>query len=188
MGQTSTRACVALLVAVVAAGTGGSVRAGEPGLDAAHGGSAATDAPRPIPPAEADLTADLDGKPIKLEDVGKWYCHDFNYPAIHCFSKASDLENQPTVRAAAATAGVEYATVYEFTFYQGAYMHMTEDYSMLSLLGWNDRISSFVVKNSQSGAFWTDWLYTGVRYNFCCNSQLSSLGSFNDTFSSVFRN
>lgn len=67
-------------------------------------------------------------------------------------------------------------------------MHMSENYSLLSLIGWNDRISSYVAKNSMSGAFWTDWLYTGVRYNFCCNQQVGSLGSYNDTFSSVFHN
>jgi hypothetical protein len=79
-------------------------------------------------------------------------------------------------------------SVYEHSTYQGAYMHMSEDYSILSLIGWSDRISSFIAKNSLSGAFWTDWLYTRTRYNFCSNSAVGSLGSFNDTFSSVFRN
>lgn len=143
------------------------------------------------------LTASLDGRPIKLADVGKWYCHDFAYPAIQCFSdpnqldgstSANRLDGSTSAAITAAAAGVTYITVYEFTTYQGAYMHMSEDYSMLSLLGWNDRISSFKVKNSQSGVFWTDWLYSGTRYTFCCNQSLGSLGSFNDTFSSVFRN
>lgn len=137
---------------------------------------------------EDELTADLDGKPIELVEVGNWYCHDFDYPAIHCFSDPKNLEEEPEVAFAAAAAGTTYLTVYEYTTYQGAFMHMSENYSMLSLIGWNDRISSYVAKNSMSGAFWTDWLYTGVRYNFCCNQQIGSLGSFNDTFSSVFHN
>ncbi len=132
------------------------------------------------------LTADLDGKPMPLVDVGKWYCHDFDYPAIHCFSDPKDVMGSPDV--ALAATGVVYVTVYEFTTYQGGFMHMSENYSMLSLLGWNDRISSFQVKNSMSGSFWGDWLYTGLRYNFCCNQGVGSLGTLNDTFSSVFHN
>jgi hypothetical protein len=133
-----------------------------------------------------DMTADLDGVPIKLADVGKWYCHDFEYPAIHCFSQPQNLE-QSQGFTAAATSTV-YVTVYEFTTYQGAYMHMSQDYSLLGLIGWNDRISSLVVHNSAGGVFWTDWLYTGTRYPVCCFQQLGSLGSFNDGFSSVFHN
>ena len=119
--------------------------------------------------------------------MGPWYCHDFDYPAIHCFSDPNELESRPEV-ALAAAAGTTYVTVYEYTTYQGAFMHMSENYSILSLIGWSDRISSFVAKNSMSGAFWTDWLYTGTRYNFCCNSAVGSLGGYNDTFSSVFHN
>lgn len=132
------------------------------------------------------LTADLDGKPIALAEVGNWYCHDFDYPAIHCFSDPTDVMGSSDV--ALAAAGVNYVIVYEFTTYQGGYMYMSENYSILSLIGWSDRISSFQVVNGMSGAFWTDWLYTGTRYNFCCNQGVGSLGAFNDTFSSVFHN
>jgi hypothetical protein len=132
------------------------------------------------------MSADLDGKPIQLVQVGQWYCHDFDYPRIHCFTDPRSLDGSTSL--AVAGTGVVYATVYEFTTYQGAYMHMSENYSALSLLGWNDRISSYVAKNSMSGAFWTDWLYGGTRYNFCCNQSLGSLGSFDNTFSSVFHN
>ncbi|HJP89025.1 MAG TPA: hypothetical protein VJ850_08330 [Candidatus Limnocylindrales bacterium] len=154
-----------------------------------------------MPAKGGDLHADLDGTPIDLVDVGKWYCHDFAYPAIHCFSDPAALEAATsselvtlgsnrtlTADATTAAAGVNYVIVYEFTTYQGAYMYMSEDYSILATIGWNDRISSFVVLNSQSGAFWTNWLYSGTRYNFCCNQSVASLGTFNDTFSSVFRN
>jgi hypothetical protein len=137
--------------------------------------------------AEGDLTADLDGKPIALADVGHWYCHDFDYPAIHCFSDPGDIERSTEFQGAAAAA-TAYVTVYEFTTYQGAFMHMSQDYTALTLIGWNDRISSFVVHNSAGGAFWTDWLYSGTRYSFCCFQQLGSLGGYNDTFSSVFHN
>jgi hypothetical protein len=146
-----------------------------------------------------ELTADLDGKPIEIVEVGQWYCHDFDYPAIHCFTDPGVLEKSTETALTArgtllasdgslAATSVNYLTVYEYTTYQGAYMHMSENYSLLSLIGWNDRISSFKVRNSQSGSFWTDWLYSGTRYDFCCNQELGSLGSYNDTFSSVFHN
>ena len=147
----------------------------------------------------AELTADLDGRPIPLKEIGRWYCHDINHPAIHCFANPERLEVSTeialTERGTAADAGialaastVTYLTVYEHSTYQGAYMHMSQNYSLLSLIGWSDRISSFKVRNSQSGSLWTDWLYSGTRYNFCCNQELGYLGNFNDTFSSVFRN
>ena len=139
-------------------------------------------------PREETLSADLDGKPLKLSDVGRWYCDDFDYPVIHCFSDATRSNERLTGDAVTVASSVTYVTVYEFTGYQGAFMHMSENYSILALIGWNDRISSFVVENSMSGAFWTDWLYGGTRYNFCCNQQVSSLGGYNDTFSSVFHN
>lgn len=147
------------------------------------------------------LSADLDGKPLALDQVGNWYCHDFDYPVIHCFSDSAQLQDssltaQTGIRARAAArgdfttalAGVTYVTIYEYPTYQGAFMQMSEDYGLLSLIGWNDRISSFKVRNSLSGAFWTDWLYSGTRYNFCCNQTVGSLGSYDDTFSSVFHN
>jgi hypothetical protein len=148
-----------------------------------------------------ELTADLDGTPIVLVEVGNWYCHDFDYPAIHCFSDPAQLIDSSAAAQSrmkdralkagnfqVALAGVTYVTVFEYTSYQGAFMQMSENYSILSLIGWNDRISSFKVRNNLSGAFWADWLYTGTKYNFCCNQELGSLGSYNDTFSSVYHN
>lgn len=139
-------------------------------------------------PKDTTLSADLDGKPLKLSDVGRWYCDDFDYPVIHCFSDPTRANARLPGNALTLASGVTYVTVYEFTGYQGAFMHMSENYSILALIGWNDRISSFAVSNSMSGAFWTDWLYGGTRYNFCCNQEVSSLGGYNDTFSSVFHN
>jgi hypothetical protein len=136
------------------------------------------------------LHADLDGAPLDLAKVGLHYCHDFEYPAIHCFSSALGLEaalaNDHDAVTDSSTA-VNYVIVYEFTSYQGAYMYMSEDYGILGLIGWNDRISSLKGLNSQSGVFWTDWLYSGTRWAFCCSTWYGSLGSYDNTFSSVYR-
>ncbi len=90
-----------------------------------------------------------------------------------------------TPAPALAAAALDYVEVFENPSYGGASMYMAQDYSVLSLIGWNDRISSFKGLNGQAGIFYTDWLYGGSTWSFCCNQNISSLGAFNDTFSSV---
>jgi hypothetical protein len=129
------------------------------------------------------LSADLDGKPIDVTDVGNWFCDDFSYPAIHCFSDPGALESR-AASIEAVTAG-DYATVYDQTGFAGSYMHMSADYTVLAWIGWNDRISSLKVRNNQFGHFYTDWFYGGTGWTFCCNQQFLSLGSYDNSFSSV---
>jgi hypothetical protein len=129
------------------------------------------------------LAADLDGKPINLVDVGKWYCEDFSYPAIHCFSRAAELEVR--VASVLGTTSLDYVVIYDFTTYSGSYMYVSQNYDILALIGWNDRISSLRSINSQAGHFFVDWFYGGTAWGFCCNSQYSSLGGFDNSFSSV---
>jgi hypothetical protein len=143
--------------------------------------------PRGTNAADADpqLTATLDGKPIPLEDVGKYYCDDFSYPEIKC----SSTKVIPDARATLVTllTAVDYVTIYDGAVYAGASMNVSQDYSALSLIGWNDRISSFRGRNSETGSFYVDWFYGGTAWAFCCNTQTSSLGTYNNTFSSIKR-
>lgn len=132
------------------------------------------------------LTADLDGIPIKLDQVGKWYCDDFSYPNIHCFSNPIVLEVRAT-HLQLLTA-VTFVTVYELGSFSGSFMHMSQDYTALVTIGWNDRISSLKGRNSEQSHFFVDWFYGGTGYFVCCNSQVTSLGSSDNTFSSVHRN
>lgn len=133
----------------------------------------------------AELTATLDGKPLELKLVGDYYCDDFSYPEIQCFSSPIQLESKaaPTL---AATA-VDYVTIYDFTAFAGSYMHVSQDYTVLATIGWNDRISSFKARNGETGHFYTDWFYSGTSYVICCNQAVGSLGSYDNTFSSVHR-
>jgi hypothetical protein len=133
----------------------------------------------------AQLAADLDGKTIALAEVGNWYCHDFSWPKIHCFSTGPQLEL--AVASFTSTSSITYMTVYDYTTYQGPYMYFSQDYTVLATIGWNDRVSSFIVHNSQSGVFWTDWFYTGTRFTWCCNQGWASLGSYDNVFSSIYR-
>ena len=133
---------------------------------------------------EPELSATLDDKPIPLEDVGKYYCDDFAYPEIRC-SRSRAL---PDARALlVGLLAVDYVTIYDQANFGGAYMNMSQDYSVLAVIGWNDRISSFKARNSETGTFYTDWFYGGGPWSFCCNGQAANLGGANNTFSSVLR-
>ena len=131
------------------------------------------------------LTADLDGRIIALSDVGRLMCEDFDFPRIHCFTREADLSAEVT--PILSTTAVNYVVVFENPLYSGAYMYMSQDYTILAFIGWNDRISSFKAQNNERGNFWTNWFYGGTRYDFCCNQNVAGLDSFNDTFSSVKR-
>jgi hypothetical protein len=133
------------------------------------------------------LTADLDGKMIDLTTVGTLHCHDFDYPRIHCFKTAEALATAiaPELAPALAAASTDYVQVFDGASYSGASMVMSQDYSVLSVIGWNDRISSFKGLNGRAGKFFVDWFNGGSSWSFCCNQNATSLGSFNDTFSSV---
>ncbi|HTK46163.1 MAG TPA: hypothetical protein VL749_12530 [Patescibacteria group bacterium] len=148
---------------------------------------AATAQPRPVLAAdpEPQLSATLDGRPIPLEDVGKYNCDDFAYPEIRCWSTRVLADS----RALAVTllTSIDYVTIFDGTAFNGVLMNVSQDYAALSTIGWNDRVSSFKGRNSETGTFYADWFYSGTWYAFCCNSQIGNLGTFNNTFSSIIR-
>lgn len=133
-----------------------------------------------------NLVAYLDGKPLQLSEVGNHYCDDFSYPVITCFSDSARLQSR--VSSILSAAAIDYVVIYDYTGYAGAYMYVSEDYTVLALIGWNDRISSFRGVNSETGHFYQDWFYGGTGWYFCCNWQYASLGSADNSFSSVHRN
>jgi hypothetical protein len=133
----------------------------------------------------ANLKAYLDGKPIPLADVAKYYCDDFSYPVIQC--SISPLITATRATLTSLLASVDYVTVFDGSAFSGAYMNISQDYNVLALIGWNDRISSFKARNSETGTFFVDWFYGGSQWSFCCNTQQSSLGGYDNTFSSIQR-
>ncbi len=134
-----------------------------------------------------ELTADLDGAPIALADVGKYHCDDFDAPRIHCFVSALERDARLGGIGTLAAGTGPYVVIYDQGSYAGASMVISGNYSALAAIGWNDRISSFKGQNSQSGHFTTDWFGGGTKYSFCCNQQVPSLGGYDNTFSSVTR-
>jgi len=135
--------------------------------------------------AEPVLTATLDGRPIPLEDVGKYDCDDFSYPEIRCWSTRVLADSRALL--ATLLTSIDYVTIFDGTTYTGASMNVSQDYAVLAAIGWNDRISSIKGRNSETGMFWTDWFYSGTWYAFCCNTQVPNLGALSNTFSSVQR-
>ena len=135
--------------------------------------------------AVTTLTATLDGKPIPLADVGKYFCDDFSYPVIRCSS--SELVAEARSSLFTLLTAVDYVTIWEYELYSGAWMNVSQNYGVLALIGWNDRISSFKGRNGETGEFHTDWFNGGSTWGFCCNQQLGTLGGYNNTFSSVER-
>lgn len=141
--------------------------------------------------AGVEVVADLDGVPISVAQIPSFYCHDGDFPQIHCFATARDLEQ---ARVATADAGllsvnaVTYVIVYAQTGYSGSYLAISQDYATLAVVGWNDRIRSFYAANSELGRFWTDWFAGGSRLDFCCNAAVPSLSAtFDQQISSVYR-
>lgn len=139
--------------------------------------------------ARASVTAFLDGRAIPLVDVGRYYCDDLSFPVITCSVNAAWINARAvaSLSASLSAAAVTYVTIYDAPTFGGAFMNVSQDYTGLSFIGWNDRISSFKARNAETGRFWTDWFYSGTTWSFCCNQQLASLGGYDNTFSAVER-
>jgi hypothetical protein len=142
----------------------------------------------------AGIVADVDGHPIKPELIGTLYCHDFDYPRIHCFRSQRDLDVAATSAIAArrlssaTLSSADYVLIYDGATQTGASMYVSQNYDALFTIGWNDRISSYQGLNGASGTFWTDWFASGTARNFCCNATVLSLPSnLDNAFSSVYR-
>ena len=144
----------------------------------------------PARAAAPEVRATLDGRPIPISEIAEHDCHDLDFPVIRCFTDASDRDVSLSVAGSlgvAATAGVTYVTVWDGTSFTGASISLSQDYDTLVTIGWNDKISSFKGRNAETGRFYVDWFHGGASYSFCCNQQIASLGSLNNTFTSVYR-
>ena len=140
----------------------------------------------------AVVHADLDGQPILVSDIPGYFCHDRDFPAIHCFWTARALEASITARSSGpaieAAAGSDYVVVYAALMCSGTYMYISQNYDTLFTVAWNDRIRSYRGLNGASGVFWTDWYATGDDLPFCCNVLDPSLpAAFDKAITSVYR-
>lgn len=146
---------------------------------------------------EPHVRADLDGRPINPSEASSYFCHDFAYPDIHCFSTPMGLEaslSASTSRLSGATVAIaavgpgDYVTVYSSAGYSGSFAHLSQNYDALAAIGWNDTISSYKGRNSRSGVFYQHWFAGGTAKHFCCNQNVPNLPAGTDnTFSSVYQ-
>lgn len=140
---------------------------------------------------DSPVRADLEGRPIKAAEISSYYCNDFDFPEIHCYTSAAELEAAGASAAPSMLAAFgpgDYVTIYSEPTYGGSYMHLSQNYDTLFWIGWNDRISSIKARNSAHGTFWSDWNGTGRAFDFCCNQTVPYFSATVDnTFTSVYR-
>ena len=141
------------------------------------------------PQVSADgLSATLDGKRIRMSRVPTLQCHDFDYPVIRCFSTSHLIAEDIAARLDAAGAdgarllSSGYVTVYQDVSYGPPSISLSTDFPSLSVLGWNDRISSFKSFGA-TGGFWEHSPSGGFFDAYTTTTMASSLGSHNDTYS-----
>ena len=78
-----------------------------------------------------------------------------------------------------------YVIVFEHGQYAGASMSLSQDYSYLGTIGWNDKISSFKSFGA-SGKFWENAPSGGFAYFFGSTTWVAYVGDqFNDRFSAL---
>lgn len=144
------------------------------------------------------IRAVMDGKPISLERAGGLSCHDFDYPILTCFETSQEMEAAAAARARAGAGGSGdglaslaasgYVVVFENGAWNGAARAISQNYSYLGDIGWNDRISS-LKSYGATGHFWEHAPSGGFLYYFYSTTQISYVGDFyNDKFSSVYLN
>jgi hypothetical protein len=137
------------------------------------------------------VRADLDGRPINPRLTSRYYCHDLDFPVIHCSrtTAARDASVRTAVAGSiSALSAADYLVIYDGPNFSGTSMVVSQNYDALFGIGWNDRISSYRGLNSASGRLWTDWFASGTLRTFCCNTLVATLpAGLDNAFSSVYR-
>ncbi len=145
---------------------------------------------------QPEIRADLDGRPINPARSSSYFCHDFDFPQIHCFSTPGGLEAAVAQPASASLQGSvaaafgpnDYVTVYSSPGYAGSFAHLAQNYDVLATIGWNDTISSYRARNNRKGTFFEHWFAGGSTKKFCCNQNVPSLpAGVDNSFSSVYQ-
>lgn len=140
------------------------------------------------------LDAVLDNTPSDLATAAAHHCHDLTARVLTCFTDAAERDwavselagftgNSQFSMESALSSG--YVIAWNDSGYSGASVVLSQDYSNLGSIGWNDRISSYKVYVSGSGAFYEHSQMHGATQTFCCFINVSYVGdAYNDIFSS----
>jgi hypothetical protein len=138
------------------------------------------------------VRAVLDGTPITLKEAASLSCHDFDYPVLTCFENSAQMEKVAAERFAARDAMAAASSGYIVVFEHGAYLSpsrtISQSYSYLGDIGFNDKISSFKSYGA-TGRFTEHAPPGGLVYSFSGSTWVSYVGdTYNDKFSSVTLN
>lgn len=144
--------------------------------------------------AAARTAAQPDGgwrgvRAIRVGPVRQEHCHDAIPRLLRCFTTraardASWRENR-SLRPLSTYAG-GYVIAWVNASYAGSSVILSQDYTNLVTIGWNDRISSYKVYTNLTGGFYEHSNYSGLTQLFCCFSQVSYVGdAYNDKFTSI---
>jgi hypothetical protein len=150
---------------------------------------------------DGHLWAVLEGQPIRLVNVGRYHCHDFAFPLYTCFTTAGERNRDVaevlaartlrrpglgTINSPLGTQSVDYVLFYEHSAYAGASALVSIPVPDLSVLGWNNRISSFKSTNGGRPKWWDGTSYSGLNWQWGVSVWVSYVGDgANDRFTSV---
>jgi hypothetical protein len=136
-------------------------------------------------------SAILDGERVRLSTAVQYHCHDLAYSQLRCFTTVEGRDDDVAIADSdgdgimATSSG--YVIAWSSPSYTGSSVVLSQSYANLGTIGWNDRISSYKVYTSLTGAFYEHTNYQGLTQQYCCLAQVSYVGSlYNNKFSSFY--
>ena len=163
----------------------------------ATGAPSASTQPSRVDPDGNIVTAVYRGQAIDPTQASHYFCHTRDYPVVRCFDSQAEVdqdlglsqpaaaERSPSADVSPDWSGGAYTIGYWDSNYGGSALTIYGAVSSLEVVGWNDAISSIKSVNCGIPRYYVDISYGGYYWQNGCNVWSSSLGSYNDTFSSV---
>lgn len=151
----------------------------------------------------AHLQAALYGRSIPLRDVVDHHCHDLDALVYRCFDTEAERDADAHAFLDVDVTGADTASLdtelgplgsLSFTFalayaainYGGSSLLISNPTPDLSVLGWNNTISSFKSTNGGRPRWWSNANYSGSWWQWGTSVWVAYVGdAANDTFSSV---
>lgn len=146
--------------------------------------------------ASAGFRVTLDGQPSTVAEASQFHCHDVLPTEFQCFRLRAARDRaveKVVVPKRAGSTGVDplsasstgYVVAYAAISYAGSSVVLSQNYSNLGTIGWDNIISSYKVFTGATGAFYEYTNYAGRYQEYCCFTNVWYVGdALNDRFSS----